>query len=94
MPSAVVVLAVAFKTKFSLSSKFSRNIKSMSKVVQACFIDFGECCGRTVLMSACYWPPSHCIPAQMFVSVSVQLNHKCSPGVLDSDRVHAVSVDS
>jgi len=31
---------------------------------------FGECCGSTVLTAACYWPSSHCIPAQRFVSVS------------------------
>ena len=39
-----------------------------------------------VLTAACYWPSSHCIPAQKFVSVSEELNHGCSPLVLDSDK--------
>ena len=36
--------------------------------------------------AACYWPSSHCIPAQMFVSVSGKLNHDRSTLVLDSDN--------
>jgi len=28
---------------------------------------FGECCVSTVLTAACYWPSSHCIPAQTCV---------------------------
>jgi len=48
---------------------------------------FGECCRRTVLMAACYWPSSHCIPpAQKFVSVSGELNHDRSPLALDTDK--------
>ena len=40
----------------------------------------------TVLTAACYWPSSHYIPAQKFVSVSGELNHDLSPLVLDSDK--------
>jgi len=47
---------------------------------------FGECCWSMVLMAACHWPWSHCIPAQKFVSVSVELTHNRSPWVLDSDK--------
>jgi len=46
---------------------------------------FGECCGP-VLTTACYWPSSHCIPAQTFVPASGKLNHDRSPLVLDSDK--------
>jgi len=35
---------------------------------------FGKGCGSTVLIAARYWPSSHCIPAQNFVSVSAELN--------------------
>ena len=35
-------------------------------------------------MAACYWPSSHCIPAQKFVSMSGKSNHDRSP--LDSDK--------
>jgi len=37
-----------------------------------------------VLTTASYWPSSHCIPDQKFVSVSGELNHNRSPLVLDS----------
>jgi len=47
---------------------------------------FGECCRSAVLTAACYWPSSHCIPAQKFVSVSGVLNRDRSPLVLDSDK--------
>jgi len=47
---------------------------------------FGECCVSTVLTAACYWPSSHCIPGQTFVSVSGELNHDRSPLGLDSDK--------
>jgi len=43
---------------------------------------FGECCGTTVLMAACYCPSSHCVPAQKFMSVSTELNHNRSPLVV------------
>ena len=68
------------------------------KDVCTCFIDlrkqttgflvkiFGECCRSTVLTAACYWPSSHCIRTQMFVSVKIELNHNRSPLVLDSDK--------
>ena len=39
-----------------------------------------------MLKAACYWPSSHCIPAQKFVYVSGELNHDRSPLVLDSDK--------
>jgi len=45
-----------------------------------------ECCGSQVLAGASYWPSSHCIPAQKFVSVSGKLNHDRSPLVLNSDK--------
>ena len=46
---------------------------------------FGRYCGNTVLTAACYWPSSHCIPAQKFVSVSGEFNRNRSPLALDSD---------
>jgi len=39
----------------------------------------GKCCESAVLTTVCYWPSSHCIPAQKFVSVSAKLNHNRSP---------------
>jgi len=94
----VCVPAVALQTKFSLSSKFLRNLGTMQKtpthalsiamkhttrfLVKSC----GECCGGTVLTAACYWPSSHCIPAQKFVSVSGELNHDRSPLLLDPNK--------
>jgi len=51
----------------------------------------GEFCGCTVLTAACYWPSSHLIPAQKFVFVPGELTHDCSPLVLDSDKVCAVT---
>jgi len=30
---------------------------------------FGECCGSTVLTTACYWPSNHCIAGQKCVRV-------------------------
>jgi len=47
---------------------------------------FGECYESTVLMTACYWPPCHCIPTQTFVSVSVELNRNGSQWVMDSNN--------
>jgi len=82
IPSPVFVPAVALKIKFSLSSKFLRNLRSMPQTcthVLSTSIKHttgflvkssGQCCGSTVLTAACYWPSSHCIPAQKFVSVS------------------------
>jgi len=35
--------------------------------------NFKEFSGSTVLMAACYWPSSHCIPDQTFVPVLVEL---------------------
>jgi len=79
-------------------SKFLRNLGSMPKTFTHVFStsrkhtngflvkSFGECCGSTVLMTACYWPSSHSIPAQKFVSSSGKLNHDRSPMVLDSDK--------
>jgi len=48
---------------------------------------FGECGVSTVLTAACYWPSSHCIPAQKFVSASGELNHDRSPLVLDGNNI-------
>jgi len=72
--SAVFVAALALQKKFPLSSKLSMNPGSMPKTY-TCFVDlekaydrflvkrFEERCGSTVLMAACFWPSSHCIPA-------------------------------
>ena len=84
--------------QISLSSKFLRNLGSMPKTFTHVFStsrkhtngflvkSFGECCGSTVLTTAFYWPSSHCIPAQKFVSASRKLNNDRSPLVLDSDK--------
>jgi len=37
-------------------------------------------------MVACYWPTSHCIPAQNLVSVLGEFCYNRSPLVLDSDN--------
>jgi len=98
IPSAVFILAIVLQTKISLSSKFLRNLGSMpetfphvlstSRKHATGFLveSFGECCGSTVLTAACYWPSSHCIPAQKFVSASGELNQGRSPWLLDSDN--------
>jgi len=98
IPIAVFVLAIALQTKISLSSKFLRNLGRMSKTfthvlstsrehtTELLVKSFGKRCVSTVLTAACYWPSSHCIPAQKFVSVSGELNHDRSPFVLDSDK--------
>jgi len=95
--SAVFIPPIVLQTKISLSSKFSRNFGSMPKTFTHVLStsrkhttgflmkSFGECCGP-VLTTACYWPSSHCIPAQKFVSASGKLNHNRSPLVLDSDK--------
>jgi len=82
IPSAVFVPAVALQTKFSLSTRFLRNLGSMPRRLYTCFVDlskdltsflvksFGECCGCAGLTAACYWSSGHCITAQKFVSVS------------------------
>ena len=86
--------------QISLSSKFLINVGSMPETSTNALSastkhttgflvkTFGECYGSQVLGAACYWPSSHCIPAQKFVSVSVsvKLNHDRSPLVLDSDK--------
>jgi len=46
----------------------------------------GECCGNTMLMVACYWSSSNCIPAQKFMTVSEELNHRRLPWVMHSDK--------
>jgi len=45
------------------------------------------CCRSTVLMTTCYWPSSHCIPAHKFVSLSAELNQNHWQWVLDSNKV-------
>jgi len=96
--SAVFILAIVLQTKISLSSKFLRNLGSMPKTFPHVLStsrkhttgflvkSFRECCGSAVLTAACYWPSSHCIPAQKFVSASGELNHGRSPWMLDSDK--------
>ena len=103
IPSAGFVPAVALQTKFTLSSKFLRNpgwmlktsthVLSTSRKHMTGFLmkSSGKCCGSTVLTAACYWLSSHCISAQKFVSVSWESNPNCSPLLLDSDRVCAVT---
>ena len=98
IPSAVCILVVAIHNKFSLSSKFLRNLGSTQKTSTHAsshsrkhttgFLvkSFGECCKSTILTATCYWPTSHCIPAQKFMSVSGEVNHDLSPWVLDSDK--------
>ena len=39
-----------------------------------------------MLTAVCYWPSSHCVPPQKFVSVSGEINHGCLPLVLNSDK--------
>jgi len=102
--SAVFVPAAALQIKFPLSSKLLKNVGSMvkrstyalstSRKHTTGFLvkSFVECCGCTVLTAACYWPSSHFISAQKFVSVSGELNHDCS--LLDSDKVCAVITPS
>jgi len=89
-----------YRPNFHFQNKFSRNLGSTPKVSTnvlstswkhtTVFLEknFGECCGRTVLTltAACYWPSSHCIPVQKFVSVSADLNYNRSPWVFDSHR--------
>jgi len=99
IPSAVCIPVVALHNKFSLSSKFMRNLGSTQKTSAHASSNsrkyttgflvksFGECCKSTMLIATCYWSTSHCIPAQKFVSVSEDVNHDLSPWVLDSDKV-------
>jgi len=87
IPSAVLVPDVALQTKFSLSSKFSKNLGSMpwtsahvlstSRKHTTGFLvkNFWRCCGSTVSTAACYCVSSHCIPAQRFVFLWGELNH-------------------
>jgi len=89
---------VALQIKFSLSSKILRTLGSMPKTSTHALStsrkhttgflvkSFGECCGCAVLTTACYWPSSHCIPAQKFVFVWGELTYDRSPLVLDSDK--------
>ena len=89
-PSAVCVQAVVLQTKFSLSSKFLRNLGSMQKTSTHALStsrkrttgllvkSLVESFGRTVL--------SHCVPAQKYLSLSAELNHNRSPLVLYCDK--------
>jgi len=95
--SAVFVLAVALQTKFSLSSKFSRNLGSIPKMFTYVLStsrshttgtlvkSFGECCEK-ITGGRDLTPSSHYIHAQMFLSVWAELNHNRSPWVLDSNK--------
>ena len=50
-------------------------------------LEGGQSWADTALLTpACYWPSSHCIPNQKFVSVSGELNHDRSPLLLDSNK--------
>ena len=98
IPNVVFILAIVLQTKIPLSSKFLRNLGSMPKTFTHVLLtsrkhtigflmkSFGECCGSTVLATACYWSSSRCIPAQKFVSVSGKLTHNRSRLVLVSDK--------
>ena len=67
------------------------------KDVQVCSVDIGKaysrilrknvgkCCWSIALAAVCSCPLSHCIPVQMFVPVSTELNHDPSAWMLDSD---------
>ena len=82
---------------FTLQQIFEKSWE-YAKDVYICFVDlekaydgflvksFKECCGCMVLTAACFYPSSHCIPAQKFASVSGELNHDRSPLALDSDK--------
>ena len=63
------------KHALSTSTKEHSDLSTSTKLGAAGFLvkSFGECCGSTVLTTACYWPSSHCISDQMFVSVSGEL---------------------
>ena len=66
----------------SLSSQILRNLgrrlktsshalSTSRKYTTGFFVkSFGKRCGSTVLTVGSYWPSSHCIPAQTFVTVS------------------------
>jgi len=68
LEDAVCVPALALQTKFSLFSKFLRNLGSRQKTSTHAFLrkhttgfivkSLGECCGNTVLTAPCYWPSS------------------------------------
>ena len=74
LPSAVFVRAIALQTKISRSRKSLRNLGSMPMMF-ARFVylknqstgslkeKLVECCGITVLTTACWWPSNHSIPA-------------------------------
>ena len=82
---------------FTLQQIFEKSWE-YAKDVYTCFVDLEkaydrvtreklvECFGKTVLTTACYWPSSHCIPAQKFLSLSAELNHNRSPLVLYCDK--------
>ena len=88
--SAVFVSATTIQTKFSLSSKFLRNLGSMAKTpTHASSIlkaydwiphkkAFGSVAG---IWSTCYWQSSHCILAQ-YVTMLGEFNHNHPPLVL------------
>jgi len=89
--SVVFILAVPQQTTFhspAIFWEYANDVFTCSIKHTAGFLvkSFGECCLSTVLTAACYWPESHCIPAQMFVSMSVESNHDHSSLVLDSDK--------
>jgi len=97
IPSAVFVPAVALQTKFSLSSKFSRNLEC-AKDDHTCFVDFEKAHHRVSpvklwgmlreygIDNRLLLTSSNCIPVRKFVSVPREINHNRSPLVLDSDK--------
>jgi len=100
IPSALIARPYDYslQAKFSLSNKNLRKRWSMPKTSTHVLLTsrkqktrffvniFEKCCGRTGLTTACYWPSYHCIPAQKFVSVSVNLIQNLTPWVLDYDK--------
>ena len=89
-------------TNFTPREIFAKSWED-AKDVYICFVDLDKADDRVPrenlwgvfrecsVDSPCYWPSSHCIPAQKFVSMSAKLNHHRSPLVLDSTRACAVA---
>ena len=89
----IFTLQQIFEKSWEYVKNVPTHVLSTSRKHKAGFLvkSFGKCCRSAVLTAACYWPLSHCIPAQKFVSVSGELNRDRSPLVLDLTRLCAVT---